>query len=923
MASAFSPASAVSALPLLFGLTGISIGIYSFVSPNNSIRLFGLQAPPADKGPASHSATFQKALIYASGLRNIGTGLSTLGLFAFWQFSPICQVSPLAAAVTKKCLGICLMFGTVVGVGDAVVVRKFANSESIQGEVEVEEEAANASIGHGVTAVVIFATGFFLYLQEPTVQSRVFLHAMALSEDQDFDSGDALFDDVDEDDLLFDDINEEDLTGKATRKHSRGKENHVPDLAPVKKARHSPATTNDTTNSRLGDTQWIQLARKMLSDKFRYTSFRHEQEAAIARLLGGENALVVFPTGAGKSLCYQIPAISFPEMDRQTKERHADDSGITIVVSPLIALMKDQVDTLKKKGIAAECIDSTKTWEEIQKINQDLRQGQLRLLYCAPERLNNEGFVEMMKRVKGGVRLIGVDEAHCISEWGHSFRPDYLKVARFVQEIKAERVICLTATATPAVIDDICEAFDISKEGVFRTSVYRPNLRLQAAAVKSKEDKHGLLYEFLKTHPGSTLIYATLQKQAEELAEHLTKQGFPAAFFHAGMKVDEKRQIQEEFMTSKIQTVVATIAFGMGIDKSDIRNVVHWDVPSTVEEYCQQVGRAGRDGKQSYCMLYLCREDFWIRENFARGDLPSHKSLRNLLSDIFDGDVVKLSPGETFKVSHYGQSSEFDIRLGPLSVIYAALELRFNLIRATTPEYSSYKFEATPRYYTRLKGDNSPEGKAILKHAKKAKKYLSIDPTQVASAEGLRRADLVNLVNDLNNHGVIVLTVGGVEQKYKILGKLPKTNAALDDLTDKLYEDLKRREKQALDRLKDMVKLITASECFALSLAQHFGMGLPDNKKECGHCTFCITGAPVQLPPASPKRMDREALGKVLKATDVRDDARFLARVAFGIKSPRVGKLKLDRTPAFMSMADHDFDMILKEFKRECKEKDD
>ncbi|ESU09802.1 hypothetical protein FGSG_03419 [Fusarium graminearum PH-1] len=680
--------------------------------------------------------------------------------------------------------------------------------------------------------------------------------------DDDFDSGDALFDDVDEDDLIFDGVEESDLIEKTPGKHSRGKEN---DNVPVKKARHGSIST---TNGQLGETQRLQIAQRILADNFRYKSFRHEQEAAISRILNGDNALVVFPTGAGKSLCYQIPAIAFPEMDKVTKERHADDSGITIVVSPLIALMKDQVDALKRKGIAAECMDSTKTWEEIQNINKDLREGKLRLLYCAPERLNNEGFVGMMKYVKGGVRLIGVDEAH---------------FARFVKEIQAERVICLTATATPPVIDDI--SYDWKQ---------RLSKRKMTSTVFS-----------------------------EELAQHLTGKGFPAAHFHAGMKIEEKKAIQDDFMTSKIQTVVATIAFGMGIDKPDIRNIIHWDVPSTVEEYCQQVGRAGRDGKQSYCMLYLCREDFWIRENFARGDLPSRNSLRDLLKDIFDDDVVNLRQGETFKVSHYGQSTKFDIRISPLSVIYAALELKFNLIRATTPEYSSYKFEATSSYFPRLKVINTPESKAILQHAKKAKKFHSIDLTQVANKEGLRRSDLVNLLNDLNNNGAIVLTVGGVEQKYKVLGKLPKTDTAIDKLTDELYEDLKRREKQALERLTEVVNFVTSPKCFGLSLAQHFGMDLPSNSNKCGHCTFCYQGQRVALPPASPKKVDRSAINQVLAATDVRDDARFLARIAFGIKSPRVGKLKLDKTKAFMCMADQDFDAILKEFKKACKEKDD
>lgn len=241
---------------------------------------------------------------------------------------------------------------------------------------------------------------------------------MSAFEDDEFGSGDD----------LFDGVTAEELVQKPSVKHERDYSIGVEALNPTKKARFAPENAEDQSR--------LRLAEKILAENFGYKSFRHEQKAAINRILAGKNSLVVFPTGAGKSLCYQvsfpmpflslpdsplltplqIPAIAFPELDRQTNERHLNDSGISIVVSPLIALMKDQVDALKKKGIAAECIDSTKTREELQEINKSLREGKLRLLYCAPERLNNEGFVEMMKRVKGGVRLIGVDEAHCISE---------------------------------------------------------------------------------------------------------------------------------------------------------------------------------------------------------------------------------------------------------------------------------------------------------------------------------------------------------------------------------------------------------------------------------------------------------------------------------------------------------------------------
>lgn len=212
--------------------------------------------------------------------------------------------------------------------------------------------------------------------------------------------------------------------------------------------------------------------------------------------------------------------------------------------------MKDQVDALRRRGINAISMDSSKSRDEFLQQNADIREGRVRLLYCAPERLNNEGFVASIKDVRGGVRLIAVDEAHCISEWGHSFRPDYLKVARFVKEIKAERVVCLTATATPKVAQDICNAFEVDSTGLFKTTVYRPNLRLIVEATKTKQDKYPLIFRFLKTHPGPTIIYVTLQKQSEQLADDLRSQGFYAKSFHAGMKTEAKTQLQEEFMRS-------------------------------------------------------------------------------------------------------------------------------------------------------------------------------------------------------------------------------------------------------------------------------------------------------------------------------------------------------------------------------------
>jgi len=345
------------------------------------------------------------------------------------------------------------------------------------------------------------------------------------------------------------------------------------------------------------------------------------------------------------------------------RQGHAE-GGITLVVSPLIALMKDQVDALKRLGIRAEAMDSTKTRDQYLATVDAMREGKLDILYCAPERLNNEGFVSSMASVKGGVRLLAVDEAHCISEWGHAFRPDYLKVSRFAREIQAERVVCLTATATPKVAEDICKAFDIpSSEGIFRTPTYRDNLKLHAQSFLTKNESYPDLLRFLKEHPGPTIIYVTLQKHSQQLAERLKSSKVNSRHYHAGMPKEEKAACQDEFMASKNMVICATIAFGMGIDKANIRNVIHYDFPSSLEGYSQEIGRAGRDGKESHCMLFLCAEDFHLRESFARGDLPSKQSVRSLLQEVFNKKVSGTDKGMKIEMGLRQVSTDHDIKV--------------------------------------------------------------------------------------------------------------------------------------------------------------------------------------------------------------------------------------------------------------------
>src|SRR5215203_594015 len=323
----------------------------------------------------------------------------------------------------------------------------------------------------------------------------------------------------------------------------------------------------------------------VLGATFGFKSFRPGQEQVVDALLAGRSALAVFPTGAGKSLCYQLPALLL--------------DGLTVVVSPLIALMNDQIDFLQHSGIEAARLDSSLAAAEQREIFDRLRDGALKLLYVAPDRFNNERFLGQLARAR--ISLFAVDEAHCISEWGHNFRPDYLKLAERARELGAERVLALTATATPAVVADIQAGFGIEQADAVVTGFYRPNLTLLTTPVAARE-RDALLLERLRERPaGSTIVYVTLQRTSVRIAELLAEAGLPARPYHAGMAADERVAVQEWWAASDEGIVVATIAFGMGIDKADVRAVYHYNLPKSLESYSQEIGRAGRDGEPSVC----------------------------------------------------------------------------------------------------------------------------------------------------------------------------------------------------------------------------------------------------------------------------------------------------------------------------------
>ncbi|GAA5936353.1 hypothetical protein JCM3775_006476 [Rhodotorula graminis] len=650
-------------------------------------------------------------------------------------------------------------------------------------------------------------------------------------------------------------------------------------------------------------------AQKVLETTFGFSSFRGVQAKVIERLLvDKKNALCLMPTGGGKSLCFQVPALCL--------------EGLTLVVSPLIALMKDQVDVLRAKGVAAASMDSSLSMDESMAVKRDLREGKLKILYVAPERLNNELFVSVISEQK--VALLAVDESHCVSQWGPSFRAEYLKVARFAVEIAAERVLCLTATATPTVVKEICDAddgFDIDLEhGVFSTGAYRPNLSLLIKPCANYRSKVSVLAPFLRTRgKGAAIVYVTVQKTADELARELKESyQIDTRSYHAGMAADKRKEVQDWFIGG-CGVVVATIAFGMGIDKANIRQVVHFTMPKTLENYSQEVGRAGRDGLPSTCLMLPSSADMPILESFARANTPSRKSVKEWLDVVF---LSTIEADGTMSANPYEQSQTFDIGKNTLSLLYALLELQQGLLRATTPFYSSYQLKPSSSnpsaFKTKVENDKSPEAVAIRAHWKKGPTWHTVDVVPAAEDSNIPRADLVRCISRWELHGLCEVKVAGVRNRYHVTGTLPELDEDIDELADKLYKQLYDREEADVKRLRNVVDFVRGGKCYAQELAEYFGDPTSVPNGTCGNCSFCTTKAKIPFEPRYDAPFTDKQIAFVMGVCGVRDDPRFLARLAFGVSSPRITALGLSKHDVYGCCDTADFSKLLERFEAEC-----
>src|SRR4051794_29599592 len=625
----------------------------------------------------------------------------------------------------------------------------------------------------------------------------------------------------------------------------------------------------------------------VLAATFGFDAFRPGQEQVVEALLAGRSALAVFPTGAGKSLCYQLPALLL--------------EGTTIVVSPLIALMKDQLDFLQRAGIDAARLDSSLDASEQRGVFERLRAGTLKLLYVAPERFDNERFLTQLARAR--ISLFAVDEAHCISEWGHNFRRGSRNPPGRARGPGAERVRALTATATPAVVADIRAGFGIEEADAVVTGFYRPNLTLLTTPVTAHERDETLVDRLRERPAGSTIVYVTLQRTAERVAASLAAAGLSARAYHAGMNADDRVEVQEWWTQSPANVVVATIAFGMGIDKADVRYVYHLNLPKGLESYSQEIGRAGRDGEASICELFACRDDVPTLENFAFGDTPTPEAIAGLLDDVFAH-----SQGEQFAVSEYELSSRHDVRPLVLKTILTYLELD-GFLEQGTPFYAGYSVRPASGewddVYASFDPDRADFLRRVLASGKEGRIWTGVDPDAVPGEE---RERVVKALGYLEQRGLVELKVADVRQRFMLLKQPP----SLGELRDRLAERFDRREQAEAERIERVVALVEHDGCQVQSLVGYFGETRAD---PCGHCSYCLTGSVQSLPEpaATPKiELDRAALDELAAEHPTalgasRQRARFLC----GLSSPATTRAKLSRHALFGALAERGFADVL------------
>ncbi|AZE76104.1 RecQ family ATP-dependent DNA helicase [Pseudomonas synxantha] len=627
-----------------------------------------------------------------------------------------------------------------------------------------------------------------------------------------------------------------------------------------------------------------------LRQVFGYPQFRLGQEEAVSAVLAGRSAAAIFPTGSGKSLCYQLSAVLLPHL--------------TLVVSPLLALMQDQLGFLQRHGISAGSIDSAQSRDDANDVMARARSGELKILMISVERLKNERFRNFLHSVQ--ISLLVVDEAHCISEWGHNFRPDYLKLPDYQRQFNIPQALLLTATATPKVIADMQAKFAIAPGDVVTTGFYRPNLNLLVEPVSGQHKRRRLVEWMTERANQPSIVYVTLQKTAEQIAEHLNRHGIQAEAYHAGLPHDKREGIQQRFMGGRSNCIVATIAFGMGIDKSDIRNVVHFDLPKSIENYSQEIGRAGRDGQPSDCLVLANRDSLNVLENFVYGDTPEQEGIGRVLEEL----QAARSEGQ-WEFLLRSLSDHSNIRELPLKTLLVQLELK-GVIAPRYAFYAEYRFKyliEPDALLARFSGERQQFVAAIIQVCKRAKTWATVDFEALYQQHNAERSRVVKALDYFQEQGLIELESKQMTEVYSLLD----TDFDPRVLSAELYTGFKQHEVTEVARIHAMLDLFATEHCLGQRLAQYFGD--ENAPQRCGHCSVCHGHvAYLPSPPSLPPLVDKSFMGlcgdfihRHHEHTGELPGAERLTRFLGGISVPLFTKLKARGIPGFAALEDYPY----------------
>lgn len=550
-----------------------------------------------------------------------------------------------------------------------------------------------------------------------------------------------------------------------------------------------------------------------LKQQFGFTQFRDGQAQTIQQLLDGQSSLAIFPTGSGKSLCYQFTALQLP--------------NLTLVVSPLLALMKDQIEFLRSKHIAAASLDSSLSSDEYRQVMQDVREGNIKILMISVERFKNERFRDFIKTVP--ISMLVVDEAHCISEWGHNFRPDYLKLPAYKNALNIPLTLLLTATATKKVKMDMAEKFHIQPQHIVQTGFYRPNLDLSVYPI-SENEKLPQLCQLIKKQKGAGIVYVTLQHTAEQVASYLSQAGIQASAYHAGFDNDKRQSIQNAFMNDQLQVVVATIAFGMGIDKSNIRFVMHYDLPKSIENYSQEIGRAGRDGLPSTCITLANLDGIHTVENFVYADTPELTSIQILLENI-----ESTQQNQVWEMQTLALSKATNIRALPLKTLLVQLEI-LGAIEPAYSYYAEYRFKLLQDKEAVLgQFDERRQGflQQVFNHTKFNKLWAVPDLKACFEQSQLERSRVLAALEYLHEQNMIELESKQMTEVYHVNPHV--LNQA--NLASELFDYFKEKEQKEIKRIAALVRFFELDKCLSRMLALYFDDAhVPEH---CGHCSVC------------------------------------------------------------------------------------